>query len=321
MVMGLRVRKIPLYRFHPEYGFWGTPDYNQEVYYSEFSKSVRIRHDSAGNRSSFATNLISVDSKSVIFLGGSNTWGAGVENDKTFSAILEKVCALNVANLGHCSFGIDQMALVLNNYIKKFSPNYVVLELHPWVVHRILRRSALGFPKPYFTINENLQLVKLSRLYRVDLFRKVSARYQEFVKSFGEYLAGINTKNVRNDFDDPIFQLWKQSYYENMYNLVTEILIRIHKQSVEANAKLIVLLGPTKQEIDNKDNSLELIDFSLPRRKIIQILDDLEIMHLDLLPRFLEIDKGGGTSAMFGDGHLNERGHQIFAHEISRLIH
>jgi hypothetical protein len=81
--------------------------------------------------------------------------------------------------------------------------------LHPWVVHRVLRKSAIGFPKPYFKLEENkISLKSISRLNQLKQFRKLLANYATFEKELEEYLAEIDTsKLVINKFHDPN---WKQ---------------------------------------------------------------------------------------------------------------
>jgi hypothetical protein len=320
MPHGSENQNSPLYVFHSKFGFWGAPNYDKVVYYSEFSKSVRVRHDADGIRSSFSKKLPIEKSQAIMFLGGSNTWGAGVENSKTYPAILEEECQTEVRNLGQCSFGLDQISLVLDTYISKINPKYVFVELHPWVIHRIFRRSALGFPKPYFTNEKILRLVELKKIYGFRFFRDVSGKYQEFLKSFNEFSAGINVTKVRNDFEDPIFQIWKQIYYQDMYNLAESIIQRIKKTCMEHDSELIFVLGPTKQEIDNQDNTLGLVDFSLPRKKLLQILDAQEVKYIDLLPEFIELSLNSDKPTLFADGHLNEFGHTIFARELRKVI-
>lgn len=310
----------PLYSFNIDYGFWGTRNYDRVIYYPEYAKSIRVQHDSNGNRASFNDCADGDFSKLSLFLGGSHTWGAGVQNNETFPALVEKLTKFKIHNLGHCSFGLDQMALVLETTLHEIKPDVVIVELHPWVIHRILRKSALGFPKPYFQRKKSLQLRKLSKLYQFKFLRKLVSDYEELAKEFQEYEKGIVLREVKTDFMDPIFHLWRQDYYEEMYLLTKDLVRHIQTLCRKSECRLIFVLGPTRQELENLESDLELINFSIPRNHLITILEDLDIEYLNLLPRFAELIKTGNESGLYSDGHLNESGHQIVANEIVRIM-
>jgi hypothetical protein len=309
-----------LYCFNLEYGFWGTPKFDREIYYPEYCRSIRVRHDENGNRASFEANLSDKFLGSVLFLGGSHTWGAGVENNATFSALVEKNSNVEVHNFGHCSFGLDQMALVLESKIDELKPSVVIVELHPWVIHRILRKSAIGFPKPYFVPNSKLKVRNLNKLYKIKAIRNIASKYQEFVKEFQEFQQGIVLKEVKSDFMDPIFHSWNQDFYEEMYALSKDLIRHIRVLCRSRKCHLLFVLGPTKQELENLDVNLELIDFSIPRNRILSILDELEIEYLNLLPKFSELLLDEKLPGLYPDGHLNKLGHETVAKEIVRII-
>lgn len=308
-----------MYQFDSRYGFWGTPFFDKEVFYPEFGKSVRVIHDEFGNRSTL-NELDQRPRENVLFLGGSHTWGAGVDNVDTYPAIFEAKSAFKTQNFAQCSLGLDQMFLILKNELKNLQPTFVFLELHPWVIHRILRKSAIGFPKPYFSVTNNYEYQKLSKLMRFNVFRKISAKYREFVKGYEEYLAGIKLDLTLNEFNDPIFHLWKQKYYNPMYALAENLFSLINKESLRCGSKLIVVLGPTLQELKNNEINLEIINFSLPRNKLIEILKGLNIEFIDFLPDFSQLGPNKIDQVMFKDGHLNETGHELVATKILERV-
>ena len=318
MFKGLK-KASAMYQFDSKYGFWGAPLFDKEIFYPEFSRSVRVIHDEFGNRSTLS-KLDLNPRESVLFLGGSHTWGAGVNNDETYPAIFEANSNFKAHNLAQCSFGLDQMYLVLKNEIKKLQPVFVFLELHPWVIHRILRQSALGFPKPYFSTAKNYEYRKLSKFMRITLFRIISAKYREFVKGYEEYIAGIKLDFISDEFGDPIFHLWKQKYYDRMYGLAENLFSLISEESARCGSKLIVVLGPTLQELKNNKINLEIIDFSLPRNKLIEILKRLDIEFIDFLPDFSRLGPKEVDQVMFKDGHINEAGHELIAMKILESV-
>ena len=304
-----------MYEFDSKYGFWGTPFFDQLIYYPEFDKSVRVIHDRFGNRSTLNQSVCDLRSR-ALFLGGSHTWGAGVNNNETYPALFEAQSNFKAVNLAHCSMGLDQMALVLKNKIDALKPDYVFLEMHPWVVHRILRKSAIGFPKPYFSSTGSYTFHKLPRIMKINLFRNITSKYREFVKAYEEYLADIRLDSISDAFKDPIFHLWKMRYYEPMYNLAEYLFTSIREETAKHGAKLIVILGPTLQELRNINKKSELINFSLPRNKLVEILKKNNIEFIDFLENSDHFNSKNIEEIMFADGHLNEAGHKVIAARI-----
>jgi hypothetical protein len=152
------------------------------------------------------------------------------------------------------------------------------------------------------------------------LFRIISAKYREFVKGYEEYIAGIKLDFISDEFGDPIFHLWKQKYYDRMYGLAENLFSLISEESARSGSKLIVVLGPTLQELKNNKINLEIIDFSLPRNKLIEILKRLDIEFIDFLPDFSRLGPKEVDQVMFKDGHINEAGHELIAMKILEIV-
>ena len=186
--------------FHPKYGYWGTPNFQKAIYFAEYSKEIYISHDQFGNRKITNNSYEPTTQPTILFLGGSHTWGAGLENHQTYPALIQKKSLYNCLNFGQISVGLDQMIMVLVDQIRKVQPKHVVIELHPWVIHRVLRKSAIGYPKPYFKIEENnISLKNISKLNHLKLFRKFSSEYATFEKALEEYAAEIDVVNLNKN--------------------------------------------------------------------------------------------------------------------------
>lgn len=307
--------------FHPKYGYWGTPNFQRTVYFSEYSKEINVSHDQFGNRAIKNSSYGNISQPTIMFLGGSHTWGAGLENNETYPAIIQKNTSYNCLNFGQCSVGLDQMVIVLVDQIKKIKPKHVIIELHPWVVHRVLRRSAIGYPKPYFKIEDNkISLVNISKLNYLKMFRKLLSKYAEFQKELDEYFAEIDISKIRIDKNhDPLFIVWNQDYYRSMYKII-QFLLQTAKNLCEENqANLVILLGPTQQELEFRPKVINLIDPRIPRVRLREILISEKISYLDLGPKF-ESAVNLENKGIYADGHINESGHRLFANLISEKI-
>jgi len=307
--------------FHPKYGYWGAPNYRKTVFMTEYSRSIGISHDNFGNREISINGSGLNKREKILFLGGSHTWGAGVENFETYPAIVQQKTNFACFNFGQCSVGLDQMILVLIDQLSKYKPSHIIIELHPWVVHRVLRKSAIGFPKPYFVLEQEKIIFKdFSKLNRITLFRKINSEYAKFEKAIFEYGAGIDVSEVDNKkIEDPLFMLWNQGYYKNMYKIIKFLLQTAKSVCLENGVQLLFVLGPTKQELEFNPEKINLIDPSFPRMRLRSQLEDLGISFLDLQTNFDYISKAT-DSGIYSDGHINPLGHKIFANSIIEKI-
>jgi hypothetical protein len=311
-----------LYQFDRDYGFWGTPGFSQEIYYKEYGKSILVRHDDLGNRNTYSSRTAdNKKSEKILFLGGSHTWGAGVGNSETYPALIESRSGLSCLNYGHCSFGVDQMVLVLLKKLTNLSVKTVVMELHPWVVHRILRKSAIGYPKPYFSFEgDELRLHQVPTISKVPLVRRYLSEYAEFEKNLREFQAGLDLNaTATKRSNDPLFNVWDQGYYANMYCLISKLLLIARDVCEQNGSRLMIVLGPTVQELLHEPLAYDYVNPSIPRRRLKALMDNANIHYLDLEPKF-ELLGGDKDPGLFSDGHINNRGHQIFAEEISREL-
>jgi hypothetical protein len=308
-------------KFHPKYGYWGTPNYHKTTFMPEYSRSITITHDNFGNREiPVIENMLNKSGK-ILFFGGSHTWGGGVENFETYSAIVQQFVNYECVNCGQCSVGLDQMILALIDQMETDKPSHVIIELHPWVVHRVLRKSAIGFPKPYIEIHQNKFVFKnIAKINRINIFRNISSKYLNFEKALLEYRAGIDTSGVENHKTaDPLFTLWNQGYYENMYKIIQFLLQTAKSICLENDIKLLVVLGPTKQELEFNPEKINFIDPSIPRIRLRSQLEELKISFLDLQKNFQSISNET-NNGIYSDGHINPLGHEIFANAIIEWI-
>ena len=305
--------------FHPKYGYWGTPYFQKTLYFKEYSKEINIFHDQFGNRKINNNSYTPTSRPTILFLGGSHTWGAGLENHQTYPALIQEKSDYNCLNFGQCSVGLDQLVIVLLDHIKKIQPTHVVIELHPWVVHRVLRKSAIGFPKPYFRIENNkISLKNISKLNHFGLYRMFFSKYATFEKALKEYAAEIDVVNLNKNYD-PLFMVWNQNYYKDMYRII-EFLFQTAKNLCKENqAELLIVLGPTQQELEFRPSIVNLIDPRFPRIRLTEMLFSEKIAYLDLEPKF-EAMNSVQDRGVYPDGHINQSGHQIFASSILEKI-
>jgi hypothetical protein len=300
------------YQFDADLGFWGIPNMERDVSFQQRrGELVLVRHNEEGNRDS--SFVVGRDRADVLCIGGSHTWGGGVRAEERYSDQLQQMTGQRVVNLGHCSLGLDQVCLALLQRAERYAPRVIVVEQYPWALHRVLNVHVNGYVKPQFYLDGagKLQLRKLPRAARYPLSRKVIGSFHTYRKELLEHLAGINLKAAYDPRTDPIFLLWKSSYYQYMYEMVDKILGVIRDYCRERHITLVFAIGAIVQQFGPPSAS-ELIDFNLPRDRFVALLDKNGISYVDMVPAMLA-EHSDADPVIFSDGHINEKGNRVFA--------
>jgi len=304
------------YQFDPQIGFWGVPLFEQHVTYDvQPDKPVFASHNSEGNRD--VERVFALREKSIVCFGGSHTWGAGVEQAQRYTDILGERTGRNVVNLGHCSLGLDQICLAILQKSKQYKPEIIIVEQYPWAVHRILNNYVNGYVKPYFYLNsrQELKLQKVPLPAKYKFFRRIIGSYYTFRKEFREYQSGLVIKQNYNPLIDPLFLYWKTRQYDFMYSLLDKILVVIRDYCQKNSIKLIFALGAIQQQFSVETES-DLIDYDLPRKRLIELLKKNNISYVDMTNAMLAAHTQQDP-VIFSDGHINRKGHNVF----SQVLH
>jgi len=316
--INLRAGDAVFYQYDPITGFWGIPNMERDVCFTNLDKaSIKVRHNSEGNRDKDVPE--EKMNGSILCLGGSHTWGAGVDQDSRYSEHLSRLTGKQVFNLGHCSFGLDQICLVILKKMDAYKPGIIIVEQYPWSIHRILNAYVIGYTRPYFYLdaNGNLKLQKMSSLSRFKFVRQLIGSYYAYRKEYLEFKAGINLKDY-NPWADPIFLSWKIPYYEYMYKLVDQLVAVMQNYCSQKGIHLLFGLGAIMQQFGQKSSS-SLVDYTLPRNRLIAIFQKNNINYIDMTQAMLA-EHTADEPVIFHDGHMNKKGHNIFAREIVKVL-
>ena len=299
------------YHFDKDTGFWGIPSIQHSITYPVApNKIFKIKHNSLGNRDEELTK--NNYKKTIIFMGGSHTWGAAVEQSKRYTDILKTQIPYNIINMGHCSLGLDQIYVAFKTKALSLKPNILVIEQYPWSIHRIINTYVNGFCRPFFSLDKDNKLTfnKVPKMAYIKFIRKIFGGYHDFKKEFLEYKTNLSIKNNYNPEIDPIFLLWHTRYYDYVYNLAEQIVKKIKKLCQLNKIKLLFLIGTVNQQLRYKSKT-SLIDYDLPRKRFLEILNKNKIEYLDTLKTMLDNNKSSAPVA-YDDGHINEKGNFIF---------
>lgn len=306
------------YQFDAQMGFWGVPNMEKKVSFQQRPEvPVRVKHNSDGNRDEEIE--VGENEKSIVCFGGSHTWGGAVDQEARYTNRLGEMTARKVVNMGHCSLGLDQVCLSVLQKSSKYKPEIIVIEQYPWAVHRVLNNYVNGYVRPHFVIDNKgkLQLQKVSSLAKIPFFRNIIGNFFAFRKEFTEFKAGINLKNTSGgSFVDPIFVSWKTRHYDYMYEIIDRILIVIRDYCHQHKIKLLFGLGAIQQQFGPESKS-DLVDYDLPRKRLIELLEKNKINYVDMTDAMLK-EHTQADPVIYDDGHINAKGHDLFAKVLYR---
>ncbi len=299
------------YQFDAQMGFWGVPNLKHEVCYDlRPEESFLVRHNAEGNRSD---TRLQPGERSIVCLGGSHTWGSGVQQDLLYTERLAERTGSRVINLGHCSLGLDQVCLAILQKTAKYRPKIIIVEQYPWAVHRVLNNYVNGFVRPYFYLDSkyDLKLQKVSSFAKHKVIRRIIGAYYTFRKEFREFQSGIDLKQGYDPLEDPIFLYWKARQYDSMYALIDRILVVISDYCRQNGIKLLFGVGAIQQQFGPKSPSV-LVDYELPRKRLIELLEKNKICYADMTAPMLAAHSEQDP-VIFADGHINTKGHDVFS--------
>jgi hypothetical protein len=303
------------YRYDPKFGFWGIPDMERDVSFRlRPDVYIRCRHNEEGNRDRpCAPSRLK---SPIVCLGGSHTWGVGIEQEDRYTDYLEQMTGRPVLNLGHCSLGLDQICLVILDTAERYKPSAIIVEQYPWAIHRVLYAYVNGYTRPYFILDDggNLKLQKTPVLARYKVCRRLIGSYYSYRKELWEFQAGINLKDGYDPWTDPIFLFWKIPYYDYMYRLVEKITGVMQDFCRQRGIPLLFGLGAIMQQF-GRESASALIDYDLPRKRLQSVLENNRVACVDMTEAMMR-EHRDEDPVIFKDGHMNAKGHRIFAEQI-----
>ena len=305
-----------IYKYDVVTGFWGMSNVQKRVRFLEGDlESSMVVHNEHGNRDKSVDINFAEDR--FLCYGGSHTWGAYVDQESRYNDVLCRLTGKRFLNIGHPSFGLDQIALAIEHKSSLFKPKGIVIEQYPWAFHRVLNSYVGGYLKPYYYLlpNGELKYVAVSKLARFKLYRYIVGAYRSYKKEFQEMRGNINIKEGYDPALDPVFLLWKTPYYKYAYELYGKIATRIKDFCEKENIPLLFFLTVPFQHFYPK-NATELIDYDLPSKKLMAVFEKYGIPYVNLSQDLITEQKLR-KPVIFSDGHLNQHGHQKVAEYLS----
>lgn len=217
----------------------------------------------------------------VLIVGDSYTFGIDADDACVWPTMLQQMDhRLNVINLAVGGYGIDQMAITLQETIDFYRPNLVIAAL----VGEDVWRATLDFrdyQKPKFEIEGDrlvlthtpiggLEAVYRETLQEVRAKRAPDLKYIRLDNLFRNMYAAIRQRSA----GDAVFP----------YKLFSLLLERMRDTSGRAGAEFLAVYLAAGPEINNPKHS------SPEEAAFLDIVGRLNVPHLDTRPYFLQRD-------------------------------
>lgn len=325
-------------------GWKMIPNATGDFFSREFSTDIKINNQ--GFRDDDFPFEKALGKKRIAIIGDSYAWGFGVEENETFSTILEQKLGegYEVLNFGVSGYGTDQYYLLLNSTVFAYHPDIILITFHPNDVENTGNAEAYDYPKPLFILrNESLILTNVpvpqketwdsrhfSLLQKINFF---FSRYshawifmKKHVKSIISSYTNYTHKNNVHSSDG--FVMYKKEYageYLYYQQLQAALYKEIAMLAAEKKTILVVLYIPPKESINEDDffAAVEsagvdpnLYDNNKPEQLIQEIAAENNISFIDLTEPF----QNKTEYYFIRDPHWTKEGHAAAAEVIYQSI-
>ena len=327
---GYYEKDVPPYsdRRHATRGWANLP--NVHTTYGEPEFQNFVVHDSRGFRSQEVADHKSDDRIRILVLGDSFAWGVGVENDETFSAVLERLDPrFEVINTGTNGYGTSQQLRLLEEEGLALDPDIVIVAFFWNDVANSYKRTppayalegdALRYTPPAPAVSALAKPERRPKLRR-RLGRVASRTYTyRLVSDRGKILR----YRVKHALGVPLeeTEFVGDEEREEAWRLELALLREIDRVSRDSGASTLIAIIPDQVQIqtDMQVLGLDEDDYAVQER-LLEFGARSGIAVLDLLPALRTAYQTDGVPLYYRwDRHLNRLGHERVAREILREI-
>ncbi len=279
----------------------------------------------------------------VAIVGDSFTFGFGVEQNETFTEILEK--SLNgrgnkryeVMNFGVSAYGTEQEYLVIRKKVLTFNPDMVIVAFYLNDVKENVKYNLFSVEdgmlkqaetKPVTSIQRLRNFISWhSHLYSLFYFSVIErdALSSLLIRS---HIINAPVADPGVDFDKLIYARNKSEEYDLAMSKTVMLLKEMHGELTRMNVSFAIMLIPTKEQVYDQEMTKFLIqrgllakdiDRTKVQRNISNALQKESIPIIDMLGPLRE--HADEDRLYFPiDGHWTPRGHDIAAQELEHEI-
>ena len=269
----------------------------------------------------------------ILFLGDSMTFGYGVEAEETYPKVLEKILneknnSYETINAGITAYNTAQELTYLETEGLKYKPNLVILG---FMLNDV---SGNYFEGEAFDIENNKLKAKypvynFSFLSKIKNYLSTHSHFARVIrKNLGLWSKMDENKKVWNDRVIKTIAGINWNEMNASWNKTFLLINKMKEDLDKENIKLLVVVLPTKEQIDDKQLKEMVKDYKLNESEIKidnsqKIIGDYlkknKIIFLDLFKDFKNADKNNDFYYDY-DGHFNKNGHEFAAQIVYKRL-
>ena len=242
------------------------------------------------------------DTLRVLAIGDSFTYGIDVEENETYSALLDGMDGIEALNMGIPGYGIDQAYLKYAAHGRQFQPDVIVFGIYVGDYERTALQFTF-FAKPWFEVEMGTMKVAGQPIPTPEAEFARIAQYLENRIYLLEVLRNFQRKISVTEAD-------RARFFRNTDAVVRHILQDL-KENLSAQQTLLVVHIPRAEAFIESDDMRDEIS-----RRLLALYEEVGIPYIDLKAAFTaereprrvyeeyyrHLDSGSV-------GHLNHAGH------------
>ncbi len=305
---------------------------NTEGSVSQPEYKVTYSVNSKGLRDSEYNYTKSLEKKRIIALGDSFQFGHGVEQNETYTELMEKMLndegkSIEILNFGIPGYGTGQELEYLKTEGLKYRPDIIILSFFTEDLFDNLHESCTRYVRDGYLV-DNATSEERTATFKIKLFLNQDVQSYCFLKN--SYLKlpeakkkysgrigieGTAVESMQKNETEQIKRAWTKTNLQ---------IVRLSETAKANNASLVIVVIPHQVQVDTdiwngvkKEYNLNENDYdqSLPSQEIKELGSKLGITVVDLLPGLTEENNKKKLYYPI-DGHFNREG-QKTASEIA----
>jgi len=221
----------------------------------------------------------------IITIGNSFTYGAEVKSNETYPFFLQKNLSdskkTQVLNMGVGGYGIDQAIYKYLKYGEEKEPNYLIFGIL-FANYGRTRRSFFSYYKPFYYLVNNEIVLDTFVIPPPDSGYNLLKRE---IKPYGIYSIPFLKSRIYYYYWKFINHNKRSKYYEEMDEIISQLLIKLIASLKKTNTKLYVILISNGNSFKD-EKSLTNATQNLEAIHTTKIIKQLGINYINLLEEF-----------------------------------